>query len=80
VIGNLHKDYDALEFREEAPVEYRGGISGRPCFQPSNRLIRRTREKFGDQLTIIGCGGILSPEDAMEKFRAGATSCNLSQA
>lgn len=77
VIGNLQKDYDTLEFRDEAPVEYRGGISGRPCFQQSNRLIRRTREKFGDQLTIIGCGGVLSPADALEKFRAGADLVQL---
>lgn len=77
VIGNLCKDYDALEFREEAPAEYGGGVSGRPCFQPSNRLIRRTRERFGDQLTIIGCGGVLSPKDAMEKLRAGADLVQL---
>lgn len=77
VIGNLHKDYDALEFREEVPAEYRGGISGRPCFQRSNQLIRRTREKLGDRLTIIGCGGVLSPQDALEKFRAGADLVQL---
>jgi dihydroorotate dehydrogenase len=77
VIGNLHKDYDRLDFPEEAPAEYQGGISGRPCFQAANRLIRRTREKHGDRLTIIGCGGILDAEDAMEHFRAGADLVQL---
>lgn len=72
VIGNLNKDYRSLEVAEEAPEEYKGGLSGRPCFEPSTRLIRHTREKYGDRLTIIGCGGTLTPEDALEKFRAGA--------
>ncbi len=77
VIGNLNKDYETLEFREEAPATYRGGLSGRPCFESSNRLIRRAREKYGDRLTVIGCGGILSPSDALEKFRGGADLVQL---
>lgn len=77
VIGNLNKKYDELDFPEEAPAEYRGGLSGKPCFLRSNELIRRTRDEYGDRFTIVGCGGILSPEDAMVKLRAGADMVQL---
>jgi len=77
VIGNLNKNYEDADFPEEAPKEYRGGLSGKPCRDISNTLIRRTRETYGDRFTIIGCGGISSPEEALEKFRAGADLLQL---
>lgn len=72
IIGNLNKDYGALDFRDEAPGEYRGGLSGKPCADISNELIRQTKSFYKDRFTIIGCGGVLSPEDAAEKMEAGA--------
>lgn len=72
IIGNLNKNKQELEFPEEAPAEFRGNLSGRPTFRRSNELIKRTKEKCGDELTIIGCGGILSAEDAMTKFDLGS--------
>jgi dihydroorotate dehydrogenase len=72
VIGNLNKNYDDLDYRDEAPKEFIGGASGKPCFKLSNQLIQKTKETYGNRLTIIGVGGIFSPEDAMEKFRLGA--------
>lgn len=77
VIGNLNKNYDDLDFREEAPQEYRGGLSGKPCQKLSNELIKKTREKMGKDFTIIGVGGILTPEDAIEKFENGANIVQL---
>lgn len=77
IIGNLNKDYSSLKIREEAPTEYRGGLSGSPCFLPSNNLIRKTREKYGRRFTIIGTGGIFSPADAMVKLAAGADLIQL---
>jgi dihydroorotate dehydrogenase len=71
VIGNLNKNYADADFPEEATPQYRGGLSGKPCQKLSTALIQRTREAFPD-LTIIGCGGVLSIEDAMEKLAAGA--------
>lgn len=72
VIGNLNKNYDDLDVRQEAPKEYRGGLSGKPCRQLSTELIKRTREYMGKDFTILGVGGILSVEDALEKLDAGA--------
>ncbi len=72
IIGNLNKNYAELDHPEDAPKEFRGGLSGKPCFEQSNYLIRKTREAYGSRFTIIGVGGIFTPEDAMEKFRAGS--------
>ena len=77
VIGNLNKKYSDLDFPEDAPKEWRGGLSGKPCFELSNELIRKTRTEYGARFTIIGVGGIFSPEDALAKFRAGADLVQL---
>jgi dihydroorotate dehydrogenase len=77
VIGNLNKDYGALDVPEEAPASYRGGLSGRPCFRPSNRLIQLTRQHYGDRFTIIGCGGIMAASDALAKMQAGSDLVQL---
>ncbi|MFA6407965.1 MAG: hypothetical protein WCW36_00610 [Candidatus Paceibacterota bacterium] len=72
IIGNLNKDYSHLKHPEDAPREYRGGLSGSPCFNLSNELIKKTREAYGARFTIIGTGGIFTTDDAMAKFAAGA--------
>lgn len=72
IIGNLNKNYGDLTYPEDAPRQFRGGLSGSPTYKLSNELIRKTREKYGARFTIIGTGGIFSPEDAMAKFEAGA--------
>ncbi|MBT0811597.1 quinone-dependent dihydroorotate dehydrogenase [Litoribacter ruber] len=77
VIGNLNKNYSDADFQEEAPTEYRGGLSGKLCQRLSTDLIRQTKNYWGDRFTIIGCGGILTVEDAMEKLDAGADLLQL---
>jgi dihydroorotate dehydrogenase len=51
----------------------RGGLSGAPVKDMSTRTIRYLHEKTGDTIPIIGVGGIMSPEDAIEKLEAGAS-------
>jgi dihydroorotate dehydrogenase len=77
VIGNLNKDYGSLDFRGEAPAVFQGGLSGKPCTHLSTDLIYKTRERFGKRFTVIGVGGVMSPETAMEKFNAGADLVQL---
>ncbi len=77
VIGNLNKDYNSLDVRSEAPAEYRGGLSGKPCASLSTELIRKTRQAYGKRFTIIGVGGVMSWELAKEKFDAGADLIQL---
>ena len=50
-----------------------GGLSGKPLRQRSTEIIKYISEKTNGKLTIIGTGGIMSPEDAIEKIRAGAS-------
>lgn len=50
-----------------------GGLSGQPVKQRSTEVIRYLYEQSEKQLTIIGVGGIGSPEDAIEKLDAGAS-------
>jgi len=49
-----------------------GGLSGKPLRKRSTEIIRYISEKTNGKLTIIGSGGIMSPEDALEKINAGA--------
>lgn len=78
IIGNLNKDYGLnVDVPSELPDSYKGGLSGKPCAKLSNNLIRLTKEHYGNRFTIIGCGGILSAEDAMDKFNAGADLLQL---
>lgn len=72
IFGNLNKNYKDITCEEERPESYRGGISGKPCFSLSNNLIQKTKQFYGDKLTIIGCGGTMSVEDALQKFELGS--------
>jgi len=49
-----------------------GGLSGRPVFEASNRVIRRLRAALPAPYPIIGVGGVLSGADARAKREAGA--------
>ncbi len=49
-----------------------GGLSGRPVFESSNRVIGQLRQALGAGYPIIGVGGVLDAADALAKVRAGA--------
>ncbi len=55
-----------------AHAEEAGGLSGRPVFEASNRVIRLLRAALGPGYPIIGVGGVMSGEDARAKLKAGA--------
>lgn len=54
-----------------------GGLSGAPLFEPSTALLRRVHRLAAGRLTLIGCGGIATPEQAYAKIRAGASLVQL---
>lgn len=56
----------------EVIKELKGGLSGKPTFEGSNKLISHTRQKFGKEVVIIGSGGIFNTNDAISKFKSGA--------
>jgi len=47
-----------------------GGLSGHPLYERSNEVIRYIKGK--SEIPVIGVGGIMSAEDAIEKLKAGA--------
>jgi dihydroorotate dehydrogenase len=49
-----------------------GGLSGKPVRERSTEVIAYLRAKMGQGYPIIGVGGIMTPEDAIEKLKAGA--------
>lgn len=49
-----------------------GGLSGKPLFEKSTRVLARLSRNLGDDLPLIGVGGIDSPLAAYAKIRAGA--------
>lgn len=49
-----------------------GGLSGRPVFEKSNRIIQQLRQELGSGFPIVGVGGVLSGADAVAKIEAGA--------
>ncbi len=49
-----------------------GGVSGAPLKERSTEIISYLYKALGDDVPIIGVGGINSPEDAVEKLKAGA--------
>ncbi len=49
-----------------------GGLSGKPLSNRSNEVISFLRARLGKDFPIIGVGGIMTPNDATEKLKAGA--------
>ncbi len=54
-----------------------GGLSGAPVFDLSNGVIRQLKAELGQELPIIGVGGILCGADAKTKMDAGASLVQL---
>lgn len=50
-----------------------GGLSGAPLRQRSIDIIRHIRQRAGEQLAIIGAGGVFDGDDLWDKLSAGAT-------
>lgn len=54
-----------------------GGLSGHPLTERSTEVIRFLRNEMGPGYPIIGVGGIMSPNDALDKLKAGADLIQL---
>jgi dihydroorotate dehydrogenase len=50
-----------------------GGLSGAPLRERSTRVIRILSRELGNEIPVIGVGGILCGADAVEKLDAGAS-------
>ena len=54
-----------------------GGLSGKPLTKTSTDVIRFLSQKSNKAFPIIGVGGIMTAEDAIEKLEAGASLVQL---
>ena len=54
-----------------------GGLSGESLKVKSNDIIRYLRKELGNNFPIIGVGGIMTKQDAIEKFNSGANLIQL---
>jgi dihydroorotate dehydrogenase len=63
--------------RETAKANEAGGLSGRPLFTASTKLLAETFRRVEGQFPLIGVGGIASGADAVAKIEAGATLVQL---
>jgi dihydroorotate dehydrogenase len=78
VATNTTVSRDGLK-RERSKIEAigNGGLSGAPLKNRSTAIIKYLREKLGPLFPIIGVGGIMNSQDALEKISAGADLVQL---
>ncbi len=77
IIGNLSKSKSNLKSSKEELDKVKGGLSGEPVREPSNKLIKYVYKKTKGKYIIIGVGGIFTAEDAYEKIKNGASLVQL---
>jgi dihydroorotate dehydrogenase len=63
--------------RDRARAKEAGGLSGRPLFALSTRMLAETYVRVESAFPLIGVGGIDSGEAALAKIRAGACLIQL---
>jgi dihydroorotate dehydrogenase len=63
--------------REQARAKEQGGLSGRPLYRLSTRMVAETYVRAEGAFPLIGVGGIDSGGAALTKIRAGASLIQL---
>ncbi|MET4480535.1 quinone-dependent dihydroorotate dehydrogenase [Bradyrhizobium sp. F1.13.3] len=63
--------------REEMRAKEQGGLSGRPLFRLSTRMVAETYVRVEGAFPLIGVGGVDSGGAALTKIRAGASLIQL---
>ena len=58
-------------------AQQKGGLSGAPLFNRANETLEAFAQELRGAIPIIGVGGIMTPEDALAKIRAGASLVQL---
>ncbi len=71
IIGNTTISRPGIADRSLAAET--GGLSGKPLMELSTKVLHKMKNRLGDSIDLIGCGGILSAADAQEKLQAGAS-------
>jgi dihydroorotate dehydrogenase len=56
---------------------FKGGVSGKPIIDKSNKIIEQLSNLLNKKITIIGVGGIISSSAAKDKIKSGAELLQL---
>jgi dihydroorotate dehydrogenase len=67
----------SLSLREQSRAKEQGGLSGRPLFRLSTRMVAETYVRAEGAFPLVGVGGIDSGGAALTKIRAGASLIQL---
>jgi len=74
VAGNTTRSRTGLSAPKDKLDEIgNGGLSGAPLFERTLELVKYISSKTDGRLDIIGCGGVMSPEQASMLLEAGAS-------
>ena len=57
--------------------DFKGGVSGKPIINKSNKIIEQLANLLNKKITIIGVGGIISSSAAKDKIKSGAELLQL---
>lgn len=76
IVGNTTLVRPAT-LREQARAKEQGGLSGRPLFRLSTRMVAETYVRAEGAFPLVGVGGIDSGGAALTKIRAGASLIQL---
>jgi dihydroorotate dehydrogenase len=63
--------------REKDLARETGGLSGKPLFELSTRMLAQTALRVEKRIPLIGVGGVDGPDAAWAKLRAGASLVQL---
>ena len=59
------------------PNSFEGGLSGKPLFNQSNKILRLLAKRKNASTILIGVGGIFSASDIYEKIKLGASAVQI---
>ena len=75
IVTNTTLSREGVESHKRA--QEAGGLSGAPLTNKSTGIIRAFADELGGRIPIIGVGGIMTGDDAVEKIKAGASLVQL---
>tara|TARA_Y100001935_G_scaffold249811_1_gene248967 strand:+ start:1590 stop:2642 length:1053 start_codon:yes stop_codon:yes gene_type:complete len=59
------------------PNSFKGGLSGKPLYNQSNKILRLLAKRKKDSTVLIGVGGIFSAAEIYEKIMMGASAVQI---
>jgi len=75
IVSNTTLDRDGL--KDQRTAKEAGGLSGKPLFEKSTRVLAEMYSRIRGKIPLIGVGGVSSTKDAITKIEAGATLVQL---